>query len=90
MSDNDTSAADRGSGLSDGLGAWVETDRMLPPEGVEVFATGWAYQDPARGRYFSVVVYQGNDNWADPNDPERADVDEYRPTHWMLPPPVSA
>jgi hypothetical protein len=76
--------------LSERLGAWVRTDETLPPEGVEVFATGWAYQDPEQGRYFAVVVYQGNDDWANPCDLERSEHDGYRPTHWMLPPPVSA
>ena len=52
MSKDSSSAADRGSEFSAGLGAWVETDKMLPPEGVEVFATGWAYQDKVHGRYF--------------------------------------
>ena len=79
-----------GLGCNDGLGAWVKTDETLPPEGVEVFATGWAYQGPAKGRYFAVVVYQGTDEWAAPNDLEHVECDEYRPTHWMLPPSVSA
>lgn len=41
-------------------------------------------------RYYSVVVYQGNDDWTTPDDLAREGFDEYRPTHWMLPPPVSA
>lgn len=87
MSKSDTPAAVR---PNDGLGAWVKTDETLPPKGVELFATGWAFQDPNRGRYYSVVVYLGNDDWASPDDMERAEHDQYRPTHWMLPPTVSA
>ena len=94
MTTESTSADDAtrrdGSALSEGLGAWVRTADALPPVGVELFATGWAYEDPSQGRYYSVVVYQGDNIWANPEDLERANSDAYRPTHWMLPPPVSA
>lgn len=61
--------------------AWISVDDRKPSEDAEVIVSGWAYNDPERGRYVTHAEF--SDGLFKPVDA----TDEYDilhpPTHWM-------
>ena len=65
---------------------WIGVDDRLPSDGDEVIVSGFAYNDPAQGRYVSAAVYR--DDGFRPIDAQD-DYDNLHPvTHWTAMPPA--
>lgn len=59
---------------------WIRVEDALPKEDEVVFATGWAFNDPTKGRYYDRARFIGREFFN-----EDSGDDLHPPTHWMRP-----
>lgn len=59
---------------------WVRVEDALPKQDEVVFATGWAFNDPTKGRYYDRARFIGREFFN-----EDSGDDLHPPTHWMRP-----
>lgn len=60
---------------------WISVDDRLPVDGDEVIVSGWAYNDPAQGRYVSAAIFR--DGGFHPMDAQDGYDNLHPVTHWM-------